>query len=153
KQLRCERAYQCRSRSETRRHHVPASPPISIGPRRVRRGDLVGHHMASDCNLRCSILAAHVCDRCRLSSVFLTPSLLDKSGVSIHSCIHCPKQRSEKRSLVGCETPPSPSSFRHRAGRTFASAQRYPVQSCQLDLLSTARCNQSGEGFGFCILS
>ena len=73
-----ERVYQYRSRSRTRRHHLPAGPPISTGPPRMRRGDLVGHLVASDCNLRRSILVAHVCDRCRLSSILLASSLLNK---------------------------------------------------------------------------
>jgi hypothetical protein len=101
-------------RSGPQRHHLPAGSHISTGPRGVRHGDRVGRFMASDCNLRSTILVAHVRDHCRISSVLLASILLNKPGVSIHPCIPCPKQLPEKRPLVGCEaSTSSSSSLRH----------------------------------------
>jgi hypothetical protein len=145
-----ELVHQYRSRS--RRHHVSGSRPIFGGSRRLRRGDLVGRHLASDCNLRRSILAAHVCDNWRVSSVLLASSLLDKPGISIRPCIPRAKHRSKKRAMVGRETSTSSFAFRYRTGCAFTQAQGLRVQSCRLDFLSTARRYRPGEGFRFCFV-
>src|SRR5258708_20086145 len=86
------RVYKYRCRSGTRRHHVPAGCSISIDPRRVRRGDLVGRYMASDSNLHGSVLVAHVRDRGWVSSVLLAPTLLDNPAISIHPVFPLPHQ-------------------------------------------------------------
>ena len=133
----CELAHQYRSRS--RRDHVSGSRPVFGRPRRLRRSDLVGCHLASDRNLRHSLLVAHVCDNRRLSSVFLASSLLDKPDISVRTCIPRAKHSPKKRAAVGRETSTPSFAFRYRTGRAFTQAQGFRVQSCRLDFPSTTR--------------
>src|SRR5262249_53889829 len=135
----CELAHQYRSRS--RRDHVSGSRPVFGRPRRLRRSDLVGCHLASNRNLRHSVLVAHVCDNRRVSSVLLASCLLNKPGISVRTCIPRAKHSPKKRAVVGRETSTSSFAFRYRAGRALTQAQGLRVQSYWLDFLSAA----SGE--------